>query len=328
MDNYMDKSKEQLLKEIDEFRSKICFLEKKVSEQQKIIDELIGQNTTLRDFIENGSDLIQSISPDGKFLFVNNAWKRTLGYGDEDIQNLNIFDIIHPDCVPHCKTIFYEIMQGIEITNIETIFISKDGKNIIVEGNVNTRFENGKPIYTRGIFRNITDRKRLEEELRVAAITDKLTNIYNRSKLEDLLQQEIERAKRYKNPLSIVMFDIDYFKKINDLHGHQAGDYVLKTVAKVVKENIRVTDHFGRWGGEEFIILLPETSLENAKSMAEKIRTLIESYSFQYINNLTISCGVAEFIEEDTVDRLIKVVDDSLYLAKRQGRNKTVAWDR
>lgn len=324
----MDKTKEQLSKEIQELQAKIRDMERIIDEKQKIIDELTNQNITLQDFIENGSDLIQSISPDGKFLFVNNAWKRTLGYSDEDIQNLNIFDIIHPDCIPHCKTIFYEIMQGIEITNIETIFISKDGKNIIVEGNVNTRFEKGKPIYTRGIFRNITDRKRLEEELRVAAITDKLTNIYNRFKMEDLLQREIERAKRYKNPLSIVMFDIDYFKKINDLYGHQAGDYILKTVAKIVKENIRVTDYFGRWGGEEFIILLPETSLENARLMSEKIRTLIESYSFQYVNNLTVSCGVAEFMEVDTVDSLIKVVDDSLYLAKKQGRNKTVVWDR
>lgn len=324
----MDRTKEELSKEIQKLQAKIRDIERIIDEKQKIIDELTNQNITLQDFIENGSDLIQSISPDGKFLFVNNAWKRTLGYSDEDIQNLNIFDIIHPDCIPHCKTIFYEIMQGIEITNIETIFISKDGKNIIVEGNVNTRFEKGKPIYTRGIFRNITDRKRLEEELRVAAITDKLTNIYNRFKLEDLLQREIERAKRYKNPLSIVMFDIDYFKKINDLYGHQAGDYILKTVAKIVKENIRVTDYFGRWGGEEFIILLPETSLENARLMSEKIRTLIESYSFQYINNLTVSCGVAEFMEEDTVDSLIKVVDDSLYLAKRLGRNKTVVWDR
>lgn len=321
-------TKEHTIDEIDKLKERISELEKSLIEQKQIIDDLVKKNITLQDFIENGSDLIQSIGPDGKFLFVNNAWKKTLGYSDEEIQNLSVFDIIHPDCIPHCKTIFGEIMQGIEVTNIETIFISKKGKNIVVEGNINTRFENGRPVYTRGIFRNITDRKRLEEELRIAAITDKLTGLFNRSKLEDLMQQEIERARRYKNPLTIMMFDIDYFKRINDLYGHQKGDYVLKTVAQLVKNNIRITDFFGRWGGEEFIILLPETSLKNAELMSEKIRTIIESYSFNGTERITISCGVTEFIEEDTIDSLIKVADDALYLAKKQGRNKTIVWDR
>jgi diguanylate cyclase (GGDEF)-like protein/PAS domain S-box-containing protein len=318
----------QLTDRINQLRQRIYELEKSVEEQKKIIDDLTKKNIILQDFIENGSDLIQSIGPDGKFLFVNNAWKRTLGYNDEEIKNLNVFDIIHPDCAPHCKTIFGEIMNGIEVNNIETIFIAKNGTNVVVEGNINTRYENGRPLYTRGIFRNITDRKKLEEQLKIAAITDKLTNVYNRFKLEDLLKQEMERAKRYKHPLSIVMFDIDYFKRINDLCGHLTGDYVLKKVAQIVKSNIRITDFFGRWGGEEFIILLPETSLENAKLMSEKIRLIIESYPFQDVKNITISCGVTEFVHEDTVDSLIKVVDDALYLAKKQGRNRTVVWER
>jgi diguanylate cyclase (GGDEF)-like protein/PAS domain S-box-containing protein len=323
-----DKMYTRYSENIEQLNHKIQELEKLLNAQKKIIDELTKNNLTLQDFIENGSDLIQSIGPDGRFLFVNNAWKKTLGYSDDEIKNLTVFDIIHPDCIAHCKTIFGEIMQGKEVTNIETIFISKNGTNIIVEGNINTRFDDGRPLYTRGIFRNITDRKKLEEELTIAAITDRLTCIYNRFKLEDLLRQEIERARRYKNPFSLMMFDIDYFKRINDLFGHQKGDYVLKTIAHIVKNNIRTTDFFGRWGGEEFMILLPETSLDNAEILSEKIRTIVGTYHFEDIQNVTISCGVTEFIDGDTIDTLIKVADDALYLAKKQGRNKVVAWSR
>jgi polar amino acid transport system substrate-binding protein len=124
------------------------------------------------------------------------------------------------------------------------------------------------------------------------------------------------------------MFDIDYFKTINDLFGHQKGDYVLKTIAHIVKNNIRTTDFFGMWGGEEFMILLPETSLDNAEILSEKIRTIVGTYHFEDIQNVTISCGVTEFIDGDTIDTLIKVADDALYLAKKQGRNKVVAWSR
>ena len=117
-----------------------------------------------RDLLDNVNDLIQCIEPDGRLLFVNQAWRNILGYSDEDIQQMNIFDIIHPDCSDHCMALFTKVMQGEDIGFFEAEFISKDGRKIVVEGNVNCRFVNGKPQNTRAIFRDITRRKELEKE--------------------------------------------------------------------------------------------------------------------------------------------------------------------
>lgn len=316
------KTKKQLIQELAEMRQKVSTLEKSADELKKIEDDLLKKIARLQDFMDNANDLIQSITQDGRFLYVNRAWRETMGYSEEEISNLNIFNLIHPDCIPHCMTLFKDIMEGKLISSIETVFVAKNGTNIILEGSINTKFENGKPVSTRGIFRNITERKKLEDALKIAATIDKLTDIYNRRKFEDILKQEIERAKRYKSPLSLLMLDLDHFKNINDTYGHQVGDYVLKTIADIVKNNIRTIDFFGRWGGEEFMILLPETILKNAGELAEKIRSLIENYIFENVKLVTISCGVTQFIKDDTFDSFIKRVDDALYHAKKQGRNK------
>lgn len=324
--NDKGKTKEQLIQELTEMRRIVSVLEKLVDEHKKVEDDLRKNNAILQDFMDNANDLIQSITQDGRFLYVNRAWLETMGYSEDEISNLNIFNIIHPDCIPHCMTIFQDIMAGGIVSNIETIFVAKDGTSIMLEGSINTKFENGKPISIRGIFRNITERKKLEDALKIAATIDKLTDIYNRHKFEDILKQEIERTKRYKSPLSLVMFDIDHFKNINDTYGHQVGDYVLKTMANIVRNNIRITDFFGRWGGEEFMILMPETIIKNAGELAEKIRNIIENYIFEDVKSVTISCGVTQFIKDDTFDSFIKRVDDALYHAKKRGRNRIEIW--
>jgi diguanylate cyclase (GGDEF)-like protein len=172
------------------------------------------------------------------------------------------------------------------------------------------------------LFNNmVRELKKLHEELRIAAAVDTLTGIYNRNKIDQTLELEIERAKRYKSPLSLILFDLDNFKNINDTYGHQSGDYVLKTVINVIKANIRLIDSLGRWGGEEFMLLAPETGMEKVIELAEKIRQCVELFAFEKVGTITISCGVAEFREDDTVDSLIKRADDALYRAKRKGRN-------
>jgi len=165
-------------------------------------------------------------------------------------------------------------------------------------------------------------RKKLEEELIVAATIDKLTQIYNRRKLEEIIQSEIERSKRYESPLSLILLDLDDFKHINDNFGHQTGDTVLKMVAGILKTNIRASDSTGRWGGEEFIILVPETPLEKARELAEKIRSLIASCQFDIACSVTISLGLAQLHAGDSFDSFIKRADDALYQAKRQGKNR------
>jgi diguanylate cyclase (GGDEF)-like protein len=162
----------------------------------------------------------------------------------------------------------------------------------------------------------------VKEKFKAMAEIDNLTGIYNKGKFNSILKIELERSRRYGRPLSIILFDIDHFKKINDAFGHQAGDYVLKTLADIVSSNIRSTDFFARWGGEEFVILAPETDLEGAQILAEKIRKSIEEYPFENVGKVTSSFGVTEAYEKDTADSFVKRADAALYKAKDKGRNR------
>jgi len=164
----------------------------------------------------------------------------------------------------------------------------------------------------------------IKRKLEIIATHDKLlTDIFNRLEINKRLKNEIETAKRYNIPLSVIYFDIDHFKKINDTYGHEKGDFVLKEIARLITLNLRKTDIFGRWGGEEFLIVLPFTDLKNAFKLAEKLRKIIENYNFNGIK-VTISFGVAEFNKNDNTDTLINRADKALYQAKESGRNRVV----
>ncbi|WP_297456489.1 diguanylate cyclase [Persephonella sp.] len=160
------------------------------------------------------------------------------------------------------------------------------------------------------------------EKFKTLSETDALTGIYNKGKFNHLLENELKKVKRYNRPLGLIIFDIDHFKKINDTYGHQVGDYVLKTIAKIVKENIRDTDIFARWGGEEFVIIAPETDISGTRILAEKLRKKIEEYNFDKVGKVTSSFGVTEATPEDTPDSIVQRADQALYLAKEKGRNR------
>lgn len=145
-----------------------------ITEQRQAEETLRESEEKYRDLFENANDLIQSLAPDGTFLFVNQAWRKAMGYSKAEIAELSMFDIIHPDSRAHCHELFHRVLAGEEFINIEAEFITKDGHSIIVEGNINCRFKNGKPIATRAIFRNVTERKQLMREIitaREAAIS-------------------------------------------------------------------------------------------------------------------------------------------------------------
>ncbi|QOP46159.1 sensor domain-containing diguanylate cyclase [Sulfurimonas paralvinellae] len=176
------------------------------------------------------------------------------------------------------------------------------------------------------LSRNITDRKELEMKLLHLSRHDSLTNLYNRRTLETLLQKELHRSQRYKTPLSICMLDIDFFKKINDTYGHATGDDVLKKLADVLRESLRDTDYVGRYGGEEFVIALPDTSLNDAVEFAQRLRKKVAAISCHPEEkesfNITISLGVAELnSENNTVDKILEAADSAMYRAKESGRN-------
>lgn len=170
----------------------------------------------------------------------------------------------------------------------------------------------------------VTDRVQAEKELARLSVTDKLTGLYNRNKLDEVLDKEFSRASRYARTFSLLMMDIDLFKTVNDTHGHIVGDKVLVEIARILMENTRVVDTSGRWGGEEFIMICPETDLDQAAKIAEKIRTLVEEHSFPHGDPLTCSLGVADFSREKSVTDLIIRADNALLEAKAGGRNRVV----
>jgi two-component system, cell cycle response regulator len=167
------------------------------------------------------------------------------------------------------------------------------------------------------------------ETIYTLTIVDGLTGVNNKRYFLEYLEREMGRCHRYGRPLTLMMFDIDFFKKINDVHGHLAGDYVLRELAQTVKRMVRKEQCFARYGGEEFALVVPEDGLEKARIFAEKIRRTIEEKLFAFENQdipVTLSIGVAD-MTSDMVDPLqfIKVADANLYKAKKTGRNRVVA---
>lgn len=186
----------------------------------------------------------------------------------------------------------------------------------------------GQPPLLGGIALDITQHKQTELELqklnarlKILATSDQLTGLANRRSLTESLDHEIERQKRYNKVFSVIMADIDYFKSINDRYGHLAGDSVLSQIAGILAGHVRAVDTVGRWGGEEFLIICPETDLDGAANLAELIRQRIEQHDFDLPSGVTASFGVAASKPSVTADTLMKGVDDALYQAKALTRN-------
>ncbi len=168
----------------------------------------------------------------------------------------------------------------------------------------------------------IKHHQKIEAELAHLATIDPLTLISNRRKFDDMLHYELNRDSRYHNDLSLIFCDLDNFKSINDVHGHKVGDDVLKEFSCLVSRHIRKADTFSRWGGEEFVILLPETNLARTAKIAEKLRMEIEQYQFPHVAKVTASFGVTQFIDGDNETTFIHRADKALYKSKQNGRNR------
>lgn len=255
--------------------------------------------------IKNVNDSVFITDMDNRIIFVNEAFIRTYGYSKKDI--------IGKDG---------NILGGMDMEG-EFIHKRKDGSEFTVVLTMSVlRDESGQDIAIVRIAHDITERKKMEEELMRLATTDPLTGAYNRAKFNELIGREIERARRYGQRLSMIIFDIDHFKQVNDTYGHLVGDEVLKEISDIIRDNIRKIEYLIRWGGEEFMIIAGGTDLKNAAALAERIRGVIENYEFDKVGRITISCGVTEFKEGDTEDSFIKRADDALYMAKNKGKNK------
>lgn len=198
----------------------------------------------------------------------------------------------------------------------------------VEEGNFDLRLEN-KSKNEIGILKQsfFNMARQIQENLNTlekASLTDTLTQLYNRRALDNKLEELYANFERYKTTFSVIIIDIDYFKKVNDTYGHDIGDSVLKEFATILRKNIRSTDVVGRWGGEEFLVICPETDHLGVKIQAEHLRQNIEKYNFKVVGQKTASLGTSEIKENMTLSEVVEKADEALYEAKESGRNKVV----
>ena len=213
----------------------------------------------------------------------------------------------------------YHLLHALNLllSNIELTVHTKDFTNRILPQD-----SDGMGAISRNFNELLAIADRLIKEKEHLASTDTLTGAYNRRKFTDIFTNELQRNLRYNSTLTLIMFDIDHFKHINDEFGHAAGDAVLREMSQLVRGLIRANDVLVRWGGEEFIILLPQSEHKAAAAMAEKLRSAIEGYHFSGVPKVTVSFGVSEFRAGDTLESLCSRVDSALYRAKEEGRNR------
>ena len=263
-----------------------------------------------------------AITSQGKLVDANVQLAKILGYEQNEIIGQPIKSFIAPE---DQDRVLANIRDGSE-SNIEHKMLRKDGSRVLVESHGQTIVQGGIPIRLTAI-RDITERKLFEVELKHRAHIDYLTGVNNRGYFMEQAELELSRAVRYGSPLSLYMLDVDFFKKVNDSHGHKVGDLVLIKLAEVCGQTLREVDIIGRLGGEEFAILLPETNLAKANEVAERLREAIAKAKVPLESGLplhfTVSIGVTSLVsKDDNLDVLLNRADKALYEAKEKGRNR------
>lgn len=289
----------------------------------------------LHDITSSLGEGVYLLNEYGRLIFLNPEAESLLGWTQEELYDKIIHNVVHDrrldgspllldDCPLHNVT-----RTGERYTSHDEIFIRKDGSIFPVSVISTPVIENNKIIASVIAFRDMTEIKeahdalnRANQLLELQATTDSLTGIFNRLKFDEMLIKELARSKRYNIPLSLVMFDIDHFKEVNDTFGHHMGDTVLKELTAHIYINIRKHDYFARWGGEEFMILLTHTTLEPAVQFAENCRVQTEEMNIGGLEGLTCSFGVTQLKAEDDLFSFTKRVDTALYRAKSGGRNR------
>ncbi len=275
--------------------------------------------------VRNSSDLMAVANAAGFYVYLNDRWSEVLGWSVEELTSRPWIDFVHPDDIGPSKVAAELPPSGEAVIDFENRQRTKSGTYRWIQWRSTPLLEDGY-IYFTG--RDITHNKAKEDHLRVLATTDGLTGLFNRNYFDERFQQEMKRARRYQRPLSLVMFDLDHFKKVNDRFGHGTGDELLRQVAESAAGQLRETDVLARYGGEEFVVLLPELTYGEALGVAEKLRVGIGSCRLDVGDDVlicTASFGVSSLLPEDKDFRnILDRADKGLYQAKAKGRNRVI----
>ncbi|MBI2308783.1 MAG: diguanylate cyclase [Rhodocyclales bacterium] len=291
------------------------------SELRSTYDHMQREGDKLRTIVEGAQTAVIATDSSGKVVIVNQAATEYLGKTAEEIVAggiENIFD--NPATMQHL------LAQDDQWEKPPERTVSYKGRVFLVSAATITD-EEGAVIGSAALLQDVTEEKRLLDELRKLSTTDALTGLYNRRHLDATLKREIERSKLSQVPLSVVLFDVDHFKRFNDEHGHDQGDRVLQAVGEWMHQVTRQYDTPCRYGGEEFVLILPATTPETAVLVAERLRKLVESSAVDGLS-VTISLGVACTASPGLIapEALIEAADSALYRSKHGGRNRTTAY--
>ncbi len=254
----------------------------------------------------------------GRVLDANPAFASMLGYCREEIHGFCVWDWDRDADQQEVLRLISELDSNGHF--FDTTHKRKDGTQINVEVSTSCIYINAQKLAF-CVCRDVSERKLYEQRMQLLVTTDELTGLLNRREFSRLLEMELSREDRYNTELAVIMFDIDHFKSINDRHGHQGGDRVLAHVSHLVSTSIRNVDCLCRWGGEEFILYLPETNQQQAVGVAEKLRIAIDASRPQGVNPVSASFGVTQCLPGDDLVQLINRVDQAMYEAKAAGRN-------
>ncbi|MCU7940186.1 MAG: diguanylate cyclase [gamma proteobacterium symbiont of Bathyaustriella thionipta] len=287
-------------------QSELASAYQEISKNAEIIDNYVMISTT------DKTGMIKSIS---------NCFTKITGYTADEVVGKKHNILRHPDTPVELHKDLWETILAGKVWDGDLKNRDKNGRNLWIHEFITPEFNQSREItgFT-SVAQDITDKKNIEK----ISITDSLTGLYNRHKLEEVLPLEMARFDRYKSHFSIIIFDVDFFKKVNDTYGHIIGDNVLINLAGILKENARETDIISRWGGEEFLIIAGGTEVDGAFYFADKLRNKVESYDFPAVGKITISCGVAQYTTGEVISDLISRADNALYEAKTSGRNRVI----
>lgn len=329
------RTKQELFEENAFLKQKIQELEHSESERKRADEELKKSEEKYRTIIESMEDGYHEVDLKGNITLFNESTRKMMGYEREDMLGMNYRQYADEENTRKIYQVYNQVYRtGEPVINFEWQIIRRDGDRRDIEIFISLiRNTEGQPTGFRGIVRDTTDRKRMEEELRDSeqryrelSIVDDLTQLYNSRYFYHQIRIEIDRANRYKQPLTLLLLDLDDFKQFNDTYGHIEGDQVLSRFGQVVSRCLRQTDSAYRYGGEEFTILMPMTKSEDGFVTAERIRTEFKKEGFSPVSGqgvyLTMSIGLGQYKPQEEMRVFVHRVDQLMYQAKKNGKDR------
>jgi len=319
------KTKKQLIADSVTLRQQITKSRALKAKRNRVQHSLVDSELRYRRLFEAAQDGILILDgATGQIIDVNPFLANLLGYSHKDFLGKRLWEIGPFKDVEQSKDAYLELQKNDYVRYEHLPLGTKGGQKVAVEFVSNVYFMDHVRVIQCNI-RDITERRRIEEELEIQAITDALTGVLNRRGIMQRLEGEFSRSDRENNPLSVALLDIDHFKLVNDTYGHAAGDTVLRVVAKQTKNMLRKYDHIGRFGGDEFLLIIPGVDADKAKNVFERLRSTIEERGINYagtVIRVTVSLGVVSCSGSGSLDRLTILADQALYQAKNNGRNR------